>query len=253
MSSVSIIDLDSAEKAFDAILPVVKIAFDGQISLIGTTFVVTNTGIVMTAKHVILDNLDVHGKDLGGIGVLPIYGRFAGRYRPFHHSSWHSSADIALCECARFAHRDSGEEILNTVVFDLSLKHQRLGEPVSSQFFHDPALKPDQSIPNEPTNPLRRWVTRSTLRVESAAQGTPDPDDIPRGFSPSARITHGKLTNYFARGRDSVMLPFPVFETNMPIYGGSSGGPVFNSEGHVIAINCTRFEGNDVAYPPVSD
>ena len=44
------------------------------------------------------------------------------------------------------------------------------------------------------------------------------------------------------------MLPFPAFESNMPIYAGASGGPVFNTQGKVIAINCTRFEGTDVAY-----
>ena len=74
MSAPSMIDLGSAHKAFEAVLPVVKIALDGQITLIGTAFVVSATGIVMTAKHVILDNLDSNGEDIGGIGV-PSYIR----------------------------------------------------------------------------------------------------------------------------------------------------------------------------------
>ena len=179
---------------------------------------------------------------------LPIYGRFAGIYRSFRHSSWHTQADIALCECARFCNRETGQEIYNTMVFELSLEDQLSDEPVSSQFFHDVGLKPDLSINVEKLNPLDHWRNTFKGKVESARSETPITNDVLRTFRSSARITHGRLTNYFANGRDGVMLPFPVFETNMPIYAGASGGPVFNSKGHVIAVNCTRFEGSDVAY-----
>ena len=44
------------------------------------------------------------------------------------------------------------------------------------------------------------------------------------------------------------MLPFPCFESDTPIYGGTSGGPVFDSQGRVFAVNCSRLEGTDIAY-----
>lgn len=104
-----VIDLYSADKALEAVVPVVKVAFDGQISFVGTAFVVSRTGLVITARHVVQDNLRHSGDDIGGIGVLPIYGRFAGVYRCFRHSSWHSIADIALCECTRFRDEKTGQ------------------------------------------------------------------------------------------------------------------------------------------------
>lgn len=39
------------------------------------------------------------------------------------------------------------------------------------------------------------------------------------------------------------MLPSPCVRTNMHIYGGVSGGPVFNSKGKVIGINSTSHFG----------
>jgi len=240
------ITLENATEAFKAITPVVKVALDGQLTLIGTAFFITGTGVVMTAKHVILDNLTEGGNDIGGIGVISMYGQMAGVYRSFKRSSWHSRADIAISETAQF--REPNGEVARNPVLSMSALPQRKGELVSSQFFHDSTLSVDRSIITEQLNPLKEWAFRFEFKVNSVAPNTPITADVVRKFSPAARITHGTLTNYYARGRDTVMLPFPAFESNMPIYAGASGGPVFNTQGEVIAINCTRFEGSDASY-----
>ena len=241
-----IVTKDNATEAFRFIAPVVKVALNGTPTLIGTAFFITRTGIVVTAKHVILDNIDKYSRDVGGIGILCTYGSHAGVYRSLKHSYWHSDADIAVSETSRFAN-ENGEEILNDVL-SLSVLPQSVDEPISTQFFHDPDLEPDQSILNEPGNPLVSWRFEFDLQFQASGPSTPNTDGDVKRFTPAARITRGRLTNYFPNGRDTVMLPFPAFESNMPIYAGASGGPVFNTQGKVIAINCTRFEGTDVAY-----
>ena len=241
-----IVTKDNATEAFRFIAPVVKVALDGTPTLIGTAFFITRTGVIVTAKHVILDNLDEHSRDTGGIGVLCTYGPHLGAYRSLRQSYWHSSADIAISETSRFAD-DKGDEILNDVLA-LSVAPQARDELISTQFFHDDGLNPDQKIANEPGNPLMRWRFEIDAQFQSAGPSTPPTDGKVHRFRPAARITRGQLTNYFPAGRDSVMLPFPAFESNMPIYAGASGGPVFNTRGQVIAVNCTRFEGSDISY-----
>jgi len=53
----------------------------------------------------------------------------------------------------------------------------------------------------------------------------------------------GKVTAVYPNRRDKVLLPGPCFETNLVIWDGSSGGPVFNEKGGVIGVNSTSFEG----------
>ncbi len=60
----------------------------------------------------------------------------------------------------------------------------------------------------------------------------------------------GKVTAHYPEGRDRVMLPWPVYETSMPMLGGASGGPVFvvGSSGTVFAVNCAGFESLPVSH-----
>lgn len=43
----------------------------------------------------------------------------------------------------------------------------------------------------------------------------------------------------YLKDRDSVMLPFSCLQSDIPIYGANSGGPVFDDEGRACAVNCT--------------
>ena len=237
---------ENAIEAFRLVAPVVKVSLDGMPTLIGTAFFITTTGVVVTAKHVILDNLDANSNDVGGIGVLCTYGPWAGTYRSLRRSHWHPTADICISETAQFSDA-SGNELSNEVL-GLSVLPPSPNERVSTQFFHEAGLNPDQAIANEPRNPMLSWNFPLDLQFQAANAGTPRTEGSTHRFTPSARITRGALTRYFPTGRDRVMLPFPVFESNMPIYAGASGGPVFNSRGQVVAVNCTRIEGSDVSY-----
>lgn len=60
--------------------------------------------------------------------------------------------------------------------------------------------------------------------------------------------TSGLVTDYFPEGRGA-HLPGPCIEVAMHTVGGMSGGPVFNSEGHVIGIVSSSYETEDFRGP----
>jgi len=64
----------------------------------------------------------------------------------------------------------------------------------------------------------------------------------------ATRINHGQVSEVFPDGRDRVLLPFPCFRSDIPIYGANSGGPVFNRAGQVCGVNCTSYEGQDISF-----
>lgn len=56
------------------------------------------------------------------------------------------------------------------------------------------------------------------------------------------RIARGPVTNRFPFGRDNFMIPWPTIEVGCPARGGMSGGPVFDSTGHLIGLICSSIE-----------
>lgn len=58
----------------------------------------------------------------------------------------------------------------------------------------------------------------------------------------------GNLIEYFANGRDKVMLPGPCYRTSIVIHGGASGGPVFSPSGDVFGINSTGYGDEDISF-----
>jgi hypothetical protein len=62
------------------------------------------------------------------------------------------------------------------------------------------------------------------------------------------RMEHGHVRAFFTEARDLVMLPFPCFQTEMPIYSANSGGPVFDAKGRICGVNCSSYEGTDISF-----
>ena len=56
-------------------------------------------------------------------------------------------------------------------------------------------------------------------------------------------VSVGNVTATYPTGRDSVMLPFPCVEVAVDTFKGMSGGPVFNSMGHLVGVITSGFEG----------
>lgn len=60
----------------------------------------------------------------------------------------------------------------------------------------------------------------------------------------------GSVTRHYPSGRDSSLVSWPCYETDMEVRGGASGGPVMiaGSSGLVFAVNCTGTEPHSVSH-----
>ncbi len=76
-----------------------------------------------------------------------------------------------------------------------------------------------------------------------------DDDSNEVQFGGALHFGSGKVTSLFPEGRDTVMLPWPVFEIECPSQGAMSGGPVFDIDGLVIGILSTSFTSEEGAGP----
>jgi hypothetical protein len=56
------------------------------------------------------------------------------------------------------------------------------------------------------------------------------------------RITSGAVRQSFPKGRDSRLVPWPALEVDAPLFGGMSGGPVFDMRGGVIGLGSRSME-----------
>ncbi len=167
-----------------------------------------------------------------------------GSIRELGDASWSPKADIAVCETAQFSD-GSGRVVLNRAL-TLSVLDQRHGEPVSTQFFHDADLQPNDSLPNEKVNPMARWKFDFHLDSGSRRPEHTSTSGAIHSLIFSAKITHGTLIGYYPQGRDQVMLPFPSLHRICPFTLAAEARCLIAC-GAVIAVNRTRVEGADGA------
>lgn len=214
------------------IAPIYKVSLEGEPALIGTGFWVTSNGHLVTAWHVINDNIGEGGIDRGPIYAMQtLPGRIAIP-RVLRKSYRHGTFDLALSET--FAFSGTGE----VPTFPLAMT---LDEPtVGSNIFTHAFLSPTQDFAGEK-------LAGSSTATFVGRLAIPDLD-VTFDLTFMARVGFGKVTQVFEKERDSVMLPFPCFQSNVPIYGANSGGPVFDESGRICGINCTSYEGSDISF-----
>jgi hypothetical protein len=76
----------------------------------------------------------------------------------------------------------------------------------------------------------------------AGAPAFPITEGAPIETTGEVRISRGAVTKRYPQGRDSAMIPWPVIEVACPARGGMSGGPVFDSGGHLIGLVCSSVE-----------
>ena len=210
------------------VLPLAVVTEDSYKPL-GTGFMITSNGLLMTAKHVIKEGIK-HGviKHIDGDNIeyeLRFFAIFAtinpnddnslmGGLIPITKSWICSGTDIGFC-------------LLNSPV----INGQRLTYPVSK-------LSPGVPKVGEHISGLGYYNMKGDMGPE--VDGNKDVTHIL-----DTAATSGEITDIHYYKRDNYMLNFPSFQTNAQFEPGMSGGPIFNESGSVCGVICSGFSNND--------
>ncbi len=198
----------------EAIFPILKHEEDGSVKMLGTGFFVTTLGFFISAKHVLEDVLDSKGNVKGGLSIIQFCDNLKFCHRPVMACSIHGAADVAIGICAPMKHKITGEPLFNKVL-TLSISSPRIGENVWTYAY-----------PGTTVSQLEN------LEIKY-----------------HAKFYAGMVEEYYPKGRDRVILPYPCYRTSIVLHGGSSGGPVFGENKKVFGVNSTDFEGDmDISY-----
>jgi hypothetical protein len=211
--------------------PIYKVSLDGKYELVGSGFWVTSHGHLITAWHVIADNIGQDGVDRGPIYAMQTLPNRNAVPRVLRQTHRHDTFDLALSETLA-----ADDDIPPTVAPVITLQEPMIGSRVYTYAF----LSPAQNFEGEKSP----GVSTATFAGRAAI-----PDyGVEYDLAYMARIGFGNVTQMFPDGRDSVMLPFPCFQSDIPVYGANSGGPVFDEKGRICGINCTSYEGSDISF-----
>jgi hypothetical protein len=63
------------------------------------------------------------------------------------------------------------------------------------------------------------------------------------------RVTSGEVRRSYPKGRDRGLVPWPSLEVDAPLYGGMSGGPVFDAKGGLIGLGSRSFNMGSTQEP----
>lgn len=214
------------------IAPIYKVSCAGEAKLIGTGFWITEKGHLVTAWHVIEENIGTDGIDDGPIYAMQTYSDRKAVARVLRKTAKHKLYDLALSETVG----PDGYDADQTWTFSMTLEEPKVGDVVGTYSF----VALDQNFEGE----KYEGITTDRFNGQIAI-----PDlNLAFNLTFATRINKGEVLEIFPEKRDSVMMPFPCFRTDIPIYGANSGGPVFDRLGRVCGINRTSIEGQDVSY-----
>lgn len=199
--------------ANDSVFPIVSQDENGVLIPIGTGFFIGEHGLFVTAAHIVHAVLNEHGQAKGPFGILQHEPGNRIVIRPITRTTHHEVADVAVGFAAPMHSKSTGKPLTNTLM-TLARMSPRVGDSV-----HTYAFPRTQVEPGKP----------QVLKLTPGAYA-------------------GTITAHYPTGRDSVLLPGPCYETTMTIHGGASGGPVFNKDGRVIAVNSTGVDGTNIGF-----
>jgi hypothetical protein len=214
------------------IAPIYKVSLDGSAELIGTGFWVTEKGHLITAWHVIADNIGDDGEDQGPIYAAQTTADRKVIIRVLRKTCQHPLYDLALSETVG----PGGYDADPTWTFSLTLTEPKIGDSVGTYSF----LSPGQKFEGEKYEGISTDWFRGSLIIPGL--------QLIYELQYAARVNRGQVVEVFPEGRDRVIMPFPCFRSDIPIYGANSGGPVFDHLGRVCGVNCTSYEGQDISF-----
>ncbi len=198
------------------VMPVVAMKGD-YVRAVGTCFAISSQGLVLTARHVIEDALEI---DAGGkmadpdMGIGALYAAETGEedklggLLPARKLHFTSDLDIALMQLNLPIARATGRP-LRMPALRLGTRIPRVGEQCAGIGYHAMEWQRATGV-----------HTHHVLQKYAASQGC-------------VREVH-------LDKRDDFMVRFPCFRTDCEIVGGMSGGPVIESRnGAVVGVMCS--------------
>lgn len=214
------------------IAPIYKVSLAGRAELICTGFWVTEKGHLVTAWHVIEENIGADGIDEGPIYAMCMSPDRVHTPRVLRKSCKHETFDLALSETLG---PEDSDEVL-TWPLPLTLDEPSIGAGVSTHAF----VSLEQTF-------LGGKHKGQTSSIFTAVLAIPELNLI-FDLAFRTRRESGHVRTIFVEARDKVMLPFPCFQSEMPVYGANSGGPVFDAKGRICGVNCTSYDGTDISF-----
>lgn len=194
--------------ATEAIVPILKQLEDTSWRLIGTGFFITTSGVILTAKHVMMDVVDSNGQQKFPAAICQFLPQNSYLIRPIIRFSTNEFTDISVAIPAPMTSENSGLSLSNRIL-SLSTRDLSVGEKVFT-FAYPNTVHLGGEIPQIHFNP---------------------------------RFYEGRISQFYENGRDKTFLPSPCYETTITIHPGASGGPVFDCNGFVCGINSTGWAG----------
>jgi S1-C subfamily serine protease len=197
--------------------PIIRLTQNGRsFEVIGTGFFVSH-GILATARHVIEVALRPDGQcdPLFCLHIRSDGDAWKWNFRAVVEAVAHKESDVGLCKLETGLHVTTGQQLPNPIL-RLSERSPAVGDRVFTYAYPDCVVQLNE-------------------------------DQVTAHLNP--HYYAGAIDEDFPKGRDSVILPWPCFQTSMHVHAGASGGPVFDSSGAVFGINTSSFDSQtDISY-----
>ena len=212
------------------VLPLV-VKIDDEIILIGTGFVINNSGLFVTAKHVLVEAQKNAVSRRREDGIFYKHYEFYGIYASNQENG--VNADFI------------GGWLPVTNIWYTNQLDMGLG------WFKLPRNTDDNSLLK--LYPVRIRPALPKLGDELIAAGyykmegkiTGESKNIVK-YKQDTAYSGGRVVQVHPEFRDSVRLNFPCFQTDARFEGGMSGGPIFDKKtGNVVGVVCSSFESID--------
>lgn len=221
-------------RALVGIAPIFKLSWTGVPTLVGTGFWATESGLLVTAWHVIQDNFDKHGKDVGPLIAVQTTEDLGTIGRAILRTTRHREFDLCLSQTAVV--EDGRIYDVPTIPLTMTVDEP----PVGAAIFTHSFTSPSQSFANEKVEGIFAGIYRGAVHIPEL--------NVTNDLHFTGRIGFGYVTEIYENGRDRVMLPFPCFQSDVRIYGANSGGPIFDTRGRICGVNVSSFDGFDAAF-----
>lgn len=203
-----------------------------QFVQIGTGFIISPDGLMMTASHVIEEATRYKSRRLNDVGEYYDHWELYALYITNEKSPKNEDEYIGGLIPVNNVWCPEGLDIGVCALRSIFRNEERV-------LF--PSVRLSPSIPILGENILGFGYYGSMTETSTGQENI-----VNIKHSQETAFTRGKVIEVFPQARDASMLNFPCFHTDARFEGGMSGGPIFNELGFVVGVICSSM-------PPVEE